>query len=254
MADDQRRGRPLRRLAWLVALVSTGVLVTVAVPASAATLTFTPTADALVTEVSPSANAGTSAALRVDGGSDPDVQSYLRFAVTGVSGTVQTATLRLWATSPTNNGPSVFTTSSTWGETTITWDNKPALSGSGVGKVTTIATSTWAEFDVTSIVSGDGTYDLALAGTSTDGVDFQSREATNKPQLVVTTQTGGGDTTAPSAPTNLTAAPNGSNRIDLAWTASTDDVGVTGYEIFRDGSLLTTVGTVTTFADTAVTS
>ena len=41
------------------------------------------------------------------------------------------------------------------------------------------------------------------------------------------------DTTAPSAPTGLTATRAGPTRIDLSWTASTDNVGVTGYRVER---------------------
>jgi len=37
------------------------------------------------------------------------------------------------------------------------------------------------------------------------------------------------DTTPPSTPTNLTAAAVSSSQINLSWTASTDNVGVTGY-------------------------
>ena len=61
----------------------------VALPVNAAPITFTPVADALVTEASPTTAFGTSTALRVDGGADPDVQTYLRFTVTGVTGTIQ---------------------------------------------------------------------------------------------------------------------------------------------------------------------
>lgn len=41
------------------------------------------------------------------------------------------------------------------------------------------------------------------------------------------------DTTAPSVPTGLTATPDYSTAADLAWTASTDAVGVTGYRVER---------------------
>jgi chitodextrinase len=41
------------------------------------------------------------------------------------------------------------------------------------------------------------------------------------------------DTTPPTAPSNLTAAAVSSSQIDLAWTASTDDVGVSGYRVER---------------------
>src|SRR3954470_12477495 len=237
-----------RLVARLVAVAAAAVVVGIAVPARAAAQTFTPVADALVTEVSPSTAFGTSTALRVDGGADPDVQAYLRFTVSGVSGPVQSATLRLWATSPTANGPSVFSTDDTWSEPSITWANKPAVAGSGVGKVTSIATSTWASFDVTSIVTGNGTYDLVLAGTSTDGVDLQSREAANKPQLVIITQTSN-DSAPPSKPANLTATAASSSRVALSWEAGRDDVGAPGYEVSRNGQLVATVGTATTYAD-----
>jgi chitodextrinase len=51
-----------------------------------------------------------------------------------------------------------------------------------------------------------------------------------------------GDTTAPSVPTDLGATSVTSSQINLAWTASTDDVGVSSYLIYRDGSLLATRG------------
>src|SRR6185436_18245465 len=41
------------------------------------------------------------------------------------------------------------------------------------------------------------------------------------------------DTTAPSAPSGLAATVAGQTQINLAWTASTDNVGVTEYRIER---------------------
>ncbi len=66
------------------------------------------------------------------------------------------------------------------------------------------------------------------------------------------------DTQAPTRPSTLTSTKVNGNPV-LTWTASTDNVGVTGYEIHRstDGTynpaVLTTVGPVTTWTDTAVT-
>jgi chitodextrinase len=57
------------------------------------------------------------------------------------------------------------------------------------------------------------------------------------------------DTTSPSAPTNLTATAVGANQVDLNWTASTDNIGVSGYDVYRNASLLDSVGAVTTYSD-----
>jgi parallel beta-helix repeat protein len=61
------------------------------------------------------------------------------------------------------------------------------------------------------------------------------------------------DTDAPTTPTNLTATAASHDRIDLSWSASTDNVGVTGYHIFRDGALLASAGTETTYSDLTAT-
>ncbi len=50
-----------------------------------------------------------------------------------------------------------------------------------------LSTGSWVVYDVTSLVSGNGTYSFNLTSASSDGVDFNSREAaTNRPELVVT--------------------------------------------------------------------
>ena len=51
------------------------------------------------------------------------------------------------------------------------------------------------------------------------------------------------DTTPPSIPSGLTAAAISSSQISLNWTASTDNVGVTGYRIYRAGSQVGTSST-----------
>ncbi len=52
------------------------------------------------------------------------------------------------------------------------------------------------------------------------------------------------DTEAPSVPTGLAASNIADTTLTLTWNASTDNVGVTGYEVFQDGSSIgTTAGT-----------
>ncbi|MEO9853877.1 MAG: fibronectin type III domain-containing protein [Reichenbachiella sp.] len=47
---------------------------------------------------------------------------------------------------------------------------------------------------------------------------------------------GGGDTEAPSTPSGLSSSNITSSSFDVSWTASTDNVGVTGYNVYLDGS------------------
>ena len=61
------------------------------------------------------------------------------------------------------------------------------------------------------------------------------------------------DTTAPSVPTSLTSSNLTSTGLTLSWTASTDNVGVTGYEVYQGATLKTTV-TSTTYAVTGLTA
>src|SRR5205085_1989679 len=52
---------------------------------------------------------------------------------------------------------------------------------------------------------------------------------------------GGGDTSPPSAPTGVHSTAVAQTSVTLGWTASTDNVGVTGYDVFKDGALATSV-------------
>ena len=69
-----------------------------------------------------------------------------------------------------------------WGETAITWNNKPATSNPR-GDKGAIATGTWIEYDVAPFIIGDGSYCFALIPQSSNGVDFASKESANPPQL-----------------------------------------------------------------------
>src|SRR5207302_2019496 len=68
------------------------------------------------------------------------------------------------------------------------------------------------------------------------------------PSINVTTLA---DTTPPSTPTNVTGSAISTSQINLSWTASTDNVGVTGYKVFRNGSQVGSSAT-TSYSDTAL--
>ena len=58
------------------------------------------------------------------------------------------------------------------------------------------------------------------------------------------------DTIAPSTPSGLTATP-ADGQVSLVWNAATDNVGVTGYRVYRDGALVASP-TEAYFADTGL--
>ncbi|HEX8818482.1 MAG TPA: lamin tail domain-containing protein [Archangium sp.] len=70
--------------------------------------------------------------------------------------------------------------------------------------------------------------------------------------------TGGGttDTTAPTAPSNLSASAASASQVNLAWTGSTDNVGVASYNVYRspDNATFSPVASVsgTSHADTGL--
>jgi hypothetical protein len=162
--------------------------------------TFIPVADARVDGNSPAQNYGSDTVLKVDG--SPRYESFLRFEVTGLSGTVRRAKLRLYATDATVNGPAVYTTGSSWQESSLTFQTKPSVQ-THLATAGSVAANTWIEWDVTAAVSGNGTVNLALMPTGTDGTVFYSRNtnsnAAYRPQLVVTLET---DTPAPPPPSS----------------------------------------------------
>ncbi len=83
---------------------------------------------------------------------------------------------------------------------------------------------------------GNGSYALTSGSvTIVQGGAFGSSESTN---FCVDTGSGGTDTTPPSTPGNLTASNITTSSVDLSWTASTDNVGVTGYNVYVNGTLV----------------
>ncbi len=59
------------------------------------------------------------------------------------------------------------------------------------------------------------------------------------------------DTTVPSTPTGLLATTRTDTTITLGWTAATDNVGVSGYDVYRGGTLITTTSG-TNYTDTGL--
>jgi len=99
--------------------------------------------------------------------------------------------------------------------------------------------------------------DRTFTANVTDGqlnVQFNMNGGANYAAVAAIAVTGGqgnSDTTPPSAPGNLRVTGTTSTSVSLAWNASTDNVGVTGYDVYRNGTRITTV-TGTSYTDTGL--
>jgi chitodextrinase len=82
--------------------------------------------------------------------------------------------------------------------------------------------------------------------------DAAGNNSAQSPAVLATTQTLS-DTTAPSVPTNLTVTGTTASTVSLGWTASTDNVGVAGYKIYRAGAQVGTAST-NSYTDTGLTA
>jgi hypothetical protein len=177
----------------LIVLVTAGALTsTVLFPrgvgAATSTVSFGASADAYVAKNHSNTNYGTAKTLNVDG--SPIEQSYLRFDVQGLSGTVARAVLRLTAETGSPTGYAVrFVADNSWGEKTITFANAPPVSGTVTTSSGPFSSGQSVAVDITPLVTGNGSVSVALTTTSTSGMSLDSREAGSSlgPQLSVST-------------------------------------------------------------------
>jgi hypothetical protein len=160
--------------------------VTVEVTEPSQHVVLTPTDDSYVRSNYPADNYGSATTLRTYRGGSNQTDAYLRF--TNTSGQpVTKAVLRLRVTDGSPAGGTLRSVAdTTWTESTLTWNNRPAL-GDEIGSIGAVTAGTWVELDVTSLVTGAGTYSFAVTGLSSDAAFFASSETADAPELVLTT-------------------------------------------------------------------
>ena len=165
-----------------------GTVTTLAGGGGGGSTTLTATADAKVDASVPTTNFAT-VALRVD--ASPDVRSYVKFDTSSVTGTVLSATLKIWATSSQSVGFDVYAVGdSSWTETGLTYANQPSgsISSTKLGSSGAVTAGTWKTIDVTALVTSPGVHGVVLETTNSTALALASREdAAHAPQLVLTT-------------------------------------------------------------------
>jgi chitodextrinase len=161
-------------------------------------------------------------------GTDPAPGYYktcdVNLAGTG-GGDTQAPTAPSSLTSPSKTSNSV---SLSWSAST---DNV-GVTGYDVYNGSTLAgTTTSTSYTVTGLAASTSYTFTVKAKDAANNVSAASNAVT------VTTNAPAGDTQAPTAPSNLTSPSKTSNSVSLSWSASTDNVGVTGYDVFNGATL-----------------
>lgn len=180
-------------------------------------------ADARVQQDYPGTNYGNSSYVRVNNGSSNASRTFMKYDLTGLSGTVAGARLRLWVNSNSGSGTNVNhvvkgLTSVSWiesGTGSVTWNLQPSLGAQiGVlpipvgGSGAAAGTMVEASLDTAYIQSNLGQIvglglDHCITGSlgcaTVDSANYDSKEGTNKPQLVIDFVSGDATPVVPTA-------------------------------------------------------
>jgi hypothetical protein len=156
---------------------------------AATTVQLNPTNDAFTQNTLPTTNFGNNVNLSVINVSGIISQSYLQFDLSGYSN-IESAYLCLYESyGPGSYLISVYSTTTNWTESTLTWNNQPALTGASVSLPSNTANP--YSFDVTSFAqaAAGGSLSLGIKGATSSTTTFRSSEnslTTATPCLLVT--------------------------------------------------------------------
>ena len=156
-----------------------------ATPGTGGSVTFLPDADSYVNSSNPSSNYGSATALRAD--ASPDLHSYARFTVSALGGApITRVRLLFYMNSSSSAGMKALAVSdNTWGERTVAYNNAPSLGGT-IAASGALTTGNWVTLDVTSYVTGEGTYSFGVITPGSTAINFAARESgAQAPQLII---------------------------------------------------------------------
>ena len=142
-------------------------------------------ADTYVNASVPTNNYATAPIMKLKFEPPAEYRSLIRFTLNGLSGSPTSVRLRLYVEDASARGGDWYLVSNDWTESTVIWGNKPAISGSPVASVGAVTVGTWVEVNLTTAITGNGTYSFEATTTSTNTAAFATSQGTNPPQVVV---------------------------------------------------------------------
>jgi chitodextrinase len=248
------------------------------------------TSDAYIAQANVNNNHGSATELLLDGddGAGNDLASLIRWEMTNfvpTGATIDSASLTFDIFNSSGSSYEIYALKRAWNESQVTWnqaDNANNWQSAGanggndrntpvLGSVTATSTgSLTTNFNTAGLAviqqwinNPSSNYGIIIANTSSgDGVDFYSSEfstQTSRPKLSLSYHSDNGDngdnndTEAPTIPNNLNASNITSNSVVLNWDASTDNVAIKNYRIYRDDVQIDTT-TNTSYTDNNLTA
>ena len=142
------------------------------------TLTLRSQADSFISSVQPTTNFGKLTTLRTD--ASPLQKIYIRFTVNGLAGRkIKSARLLLHSQTTSTKGLILKpVANNTWGETSLTYKNAPAIGSIAITSAPNVTAGKWAAFDVTKVINREGLFSFALTTPGTLAINLDSRTST----------------------------------------------------------------------------
>lgn len=159
------------------------------------------------------------------------------------------------STSPTVaiSAPTANATVSGTATITATASDNSGGGGSGLDKIELYIDGALTSSSVTSPLNYS--WDTKAVGNGSHVIAVKAYDkASNIGSATNNVTVSNADTTAPTAPTGLTATATDAGQVDLSWAASTDNTAVVGYEVNRDTTSVATGVKTTSYSDTNVTA
>ena len=149
-------------------------------------------ADAYTNQASKTTNYGSAPILRVKNAAS-DMNAYVKFDVYGLAPETEPGTcfrtgdgwMMTYVKEPSSDGGGVYRVGNNWSETTLNWNNAPAITGEAIGQFYSVTDETNAWARLSHPADGDGVYSFAIRNNSSNSVDYSSWEGGNYPWLVV---------------------------------------------------------------------
>ncbi|MGH8951422.1 MAG: DUF7594 domain-containing protein [Acidimicrobiia bacterium] len=143
--------------------------------------------DTVVDNEAPDTNFGDAPVLEIEQDGTDTRRALIGFDVTEIpeGGAVASASLALFQIDASEEGALVSFVDGEWTETETTWNTAPPV-GAPITPLAGGLGAAVVEVDVTSAVTGNGRVSFYLSTESDDGLDFDAREGTTPPALIIT--------------------------------------------------------------------